>query len=104
MRTDYLELHSDVRREICEFDLAQKAYSVFGKCLRINNTGIIQNLLQETYTADCLRLPASRFTITCILAPVPLCAGLCDLFTHLGVDHADKMIQLGRNLVISLLR
>jgi hypothetical protein len=64
---------------------------------------MFQNLLQEADAADGLRLPPPSFAVSRILAPVSLCAGLRNLIPHLRIDHADKMIQLGRNFVVSFL-
>ena len=36
-------------------------------------------------------------------ASVTLGASLCDLFPHLGIDHVDKVVQLGCNLIVSFL-
>jgi hypothetical protein len=63
---------------------------------------MFQNLLKETDTTDGLRLPPPGFTISGILAPVPLGASFRDDLAYLGIDHIDKVFQLGRNLVISL--
>ena len=60
MGADYLKFHSGICREVREFDLAQKTDSVFRKCFRVNDSGSLQNLLQETDTADGLRLPAAK--------------------------------------------
>ena len=35
-------------------------------------------------------------------AQVPLGASLREVLLHLGIDHVDKVLQLGRNLVVSL--
>ena len=101
---DYLKLHTGICREICEFHLTQKTDSVFWKCIRIDHTGMFHNFLQESDTADGLRLPAPRFTVTGILAPVTLSAGLRHLVPDFGIDHGDKVIQLSRDLIISLFR
>ena len=102
MRADYLEFHTGICRKVREFDLAQKADPVFRKGIRINHAGMVQDLLQETDTADCLSLFPPCFTLSRILAPIPLRAGLCDIFPHFRIDHVDKVLQLGRNLVVSL--
>ena len=65
---------------------------------------MLQNLLEKTDTADGLRLTASGLTIACILAPVTLRTGFCNIISHLGIDHCDKVIQLGSNFVVSLFR
>ena len=37
-----------------------------------------------------------------ILAPIPLCAGFSEGIPYLRIDHINKVVQLGRNLVVSL--
>ena len=64
---------------------------------------MLQDLLQETDTADGLRLDPPCFTVACILTQVPLGASLREVVLHLGVNLVDKMLQLGCNLVVSLL-
>ena len=100
--TDYLEFHSGICREIREFDTAQKTDPVSRESVRIDHSRMFKNLLQESDPADRLRLPPSCFAVSRILAPVPLCAGFSDMVSHLGIDHIDKVIQLRRNLVVSL--
>ena len=75
----YHEFHSGIYREVCEFNPAQKAYSVFWECIWINHTGMFKNLLQETDPAYGLCLSSPCFAVSCVLAPVPLCAGPGDL-------------------------
>ena len=100
---DYLECHSGICGEVREFDPAQKGNSVFGQNIRVNHTGIIQDLLKETDTADGLRLHSPCFTISRIIASVSLGASLRKVVLHLGVDHLDKVLKLGCNLVVTLL-
>ena len=103
VRADDLELHPGVCGEVGELYPAQKAYSVFWKDVWVNHPGMLQNPLQETDPADGPGLFPPCLTVSCILTPVSLCAGLGEVLPHLGIDHVDKMIQLGRNLVVSLL-
>ena len=103
MGADDLELHPCICREIREFYTTQKADPVLWKCIRVNHARVLQNLLQEADTAYGLRLPAPCLTVTRIFAPVALSASLRNSPTHLWIDHTDKVIQLGRYLVVSLL-
>ena len=98
---DNFEFHPGVCREIREFHRAQQTDSVLWEGGCINHAGILQDLLQETDAADGLGLPAPCFTVSGILTPVSLRTGLGHHFAYLRVDHADKVIQLGRNLVVS---
>ena len=101
---DYLESHSGICREVRELDPAEKAYSVFRESSRVYHAGMLQDLLQETYTADGFRLVPPRFPVARILAQVPLGASLRKVGFHFWIDLVDKVLQLGRNLVVSLLR
>ena len=65
---------------------------------------MFQDFLQETDTADGLRLDPPCFAVSGILAQVPLGACLREVVLHLGVNYAHKMLQLGCNLIVSLLR
>ena len=103
MGADYLECHAGIRREVREFNLAQKGNLVFGEDVGVDHARMLQDLLQETDTADGLRLDAPRFTVSRIFAQIPLGPGLREVVLHLGINLVDKMLQLGRNLVVSLL-
>ena len=104
VRADDLEGHACVRREVREFDLAQKADPVFRKGFGVDYAGMVQNLLQETDTADGLRLESPRFTVSRILAAVALRTCLREVLPYIRVDHIDKVVQLGHDLVVSLFR
>ena len=69
----------------------------------VDYAGMLQDLLQETDTADGLRLDPPCFTVSRILTQVPLGAGFREVVLHLGVDLVDQVLQLGCNLVVSLL-
>ena len=99
---DYLEFHSFIRREIREFDRAQKADPVFGQGVGVNHAGMLQDLLQETDAADSLRLDPPRFPVSGIIAPVPLGTGLREFVLHLRINFVDQVLQLTRNFVVSL--
>ena len=93
--------HLDIRVEIRKFDQTQKAYPVFGKGIRVNDSGMFQNLLKETNPAYGLRLHTLCFTIARIIATVALRGCLREIFPHLGIDLADKAVQLRLNLIVS---
>ena len=99
---DDLEFHLGICLQVCEFYLAQKAYSVLGESVGIDHTGVLQDLLQEADAADGLRLPPSCFTVARILAPVALGAGFSDMVTHFWIDHGYKVVQFGSKFVVSL--
>ena len=52
---------------------------------------MLQNLLQETDTADSLPLDAPGFPVARIVAPVTLRTHLGNFLGHLGVNVLDKM-------------
>ena len=64
---------------------------------------MLQYLLQETDTADGLRLDPPGFAVSRILAQVTLGAGLREIVLHLGINHVDELLQLSGNLIIPLL-
>ena len=103
MGADNLECHAGICREVGEFDPAQKGNPVFREGVGVDNARMLQDLLQETDAADGLSLYPPCFTVSRILAQVPLGAGLREVVLHFGVNLVDKMLQLGRNLVVSLL-
>ena len=100
---DDLEFHTFIGRQVREFDHAQQAHPVFGEGVGIDHAGMLQDFLQKADPADGLRLDPPRFAVSGIVAPVPLGAGLRELVLHLGIDLAYQMLQLGGNLVVSLL-
>ena len=64
---------------------------------------MLQHFLQETDTADGLPLDPPGLTVSRVVTPVPLGAGLRELFLHFGVNHADQVVQLGCDFVVSFL-
>ena len=97
-----LVCHPGISIEVSEFHTAQKANFVFGQDVGVNYAGMFQNLLQKLDTADGLPLYAASLTVTSIIAPVPLGTHLRKIFRHFGVNLVDKVVQLGRNLVVPL--
>ena len=65
---------------------------------------MLQDLLQETDPADGLPVHPPRFTVSRIIAPVSLGAGLREVVRHLRINLVDQMLQLRGYLVVSLLR
>ena len=62
----------------------------------------VVNILGNGVALDLANLWTEIESVTAKGVPVPLCAGLGYLLPHLRIDHVDKVIQLGSNLVISL--
>ena len=104
MGADDLEFHPRIGREVRKFDRAQQAHFDFGKSIGVNHAGILQDFLQETDTADGFHLVPPGLPIARILAQVPLGARLYEIILHAGINLVDQAIQLGCNLVVSLLR
>lgn len=100
---DYLEYHTRICREVSEFDFAQEAYPVFGELARVDYAGMLQDFLKEANAADGFRLDTSRFTVSRVFAQVPLGTSFRKVFFHLGVNHVYEIVQLGCNLLVSLL-
>ena len=50
---------------------------------------MLQNLLKKADTADGLRLDTPCFAVSRIVASVPLCTGLREVFLHLRVNLVD---------------
>ena len=59
----------------------------FGEGVGVDYAGMLQDLLQETDPAAGFRLVPPGFAVSCIIASVPLGAGLREVVRHLGINR-----------------
>ena len=80
---------------------AQQGDSIFRQCALVDNSRMLEYLLQETDTAYCLALGPPGGSVFGILAQVSLSAGLGQIVPDAWIFHVHEIVEFGDDLIVS---